>query len=136
MYTDTAGHFALGMGAAFLTTCVLLPFRNFRESLMPYSPAFIIGCGCWALIPDLPMALLLLPMGEKWTTWAWGLKHTLHGPILGNIFFMHAYIDRVIDQTRVHEGFETLSFITIVFMFSFIVGWWTISYVRKRIIKP
>ncbi|MFQ5863471.1 MAG: hypothetical protein ACE5IC_10175 [Candidatus Brocadiales bacterium] len=127
-----AGHFALGMGAAFLTACALLPFRAFRERLMPYSPAFIIGCGCWALIPDLPLALFSIPVIGKWMAWTWGLKATLHGPILGNIFFMHAYIDRVLDRTRVHQGFETLGVVAIVFMFCTIVGWCMVSYFRKR----
>ncbi len=129
---DTAVHFSLGIGAAFLTTCALLPFRTFRERLMPYSPAFIIACGWWAIIPDLPQALLYIPLVRQWMGWTWGLKHILHGPILGNIFFMHAYIDKVLDQTRMHQYFEVLGVVAIVSVFSVIVGLWMTFSRRKR----
>ncbi|HHT9120101.1 MAG TPA: hypothetical protein ACFYD3_06125 [Candidatus Hypogeohydataceae bacterium YC41] len=131
-----AGHFSLGMGAAFLTACALLPFKTFREILMPYSPPFIIFCGCWALIPDLPLALCSIPSLGKWMPWdKESTHHWLHGPIIGNIFFMHAYIDKILDRTMIQESFEILGLIAIVFMFSVIIGCWTVLSVRKRYSK-
>jgi hypothetical protein len=126
---DTAVHIAIGMWAAFLTCCALLPFRAFRQRLMPYSPAFIIGCGCWSLIPDLPVAIWALP-GEA--RWAIELKRIFHTPILGNIFFMHAYIDQVLDRTRVHGGFELFGVVSVLVMFAAMAGIGAILYRRKR----
>lgn len=125
---DTAVHFALGMTAAFLTVCALLPFRTFRERFMPFSPPFVFFCGCWALIPDLPVVISFVPFLD----WAVKLKQPLHHPIIGNIFFMHPYVDKVLDRTDTHQGFEVLGIVAMIFMSSVIAGYWTALSLRKR----
>ncbi|MFN3467576.1 MAG: hypothetical protein ACK4WF_07740, partial [Candidatus Brocadiales bacterium] len=130
---DTAVHLAIGMWAAFLTCCCLLPFRTFRKRFIPYCPIFIIVCGCWSLVPDFPVAFWPIPGNGEWLLWVKGLKQPLHTPVLGNVFFMHAYIDEVLDRTKVHSSFELMGIISMVFMFSVMAGFFVIFYLRERL---